>query len=86
MNLDSIGWLAVNQLGDRYQISKSIIYKRMSALKMQSQKIGNRAYLSAEQLAMMDALHKFIKSGGSTAEFLFLQSLDSKDEIEDDSC
>ncbi len=32
--------------------------------------MGNRAYVTADQLALLDELHEHIKSGGNTAEFL----------------
>ena len=60
----------VSQLPARYALVRSTLYTRRKALGVRSQKIGNRAYINAEQLKLMDDLHQFIQAGGTTAEFL----------------
>jgi len=42
----------------------------MKDLGIDREKIGNRAYVSAEQLTELDSLHDFIKLGGNVAEFI----------------
>lgn len=61
----------VGQLRARYNnLAKSAVYNRLKALGVRPQTIGNKAYVNAEQLRLMDDLHQFIQSGGTTAEFL----------------
>jgi len=74
------GRLPVGELSARYKIVKSVIYKRMKALKIKPERISVRAYVSDEQLALLDALHEFIQGGGTTAEFLFHRGLDQDGE------
>ncbi|MGC1309241.1 MAG: hypothetical protein WA885_18630 [Phormidesmis sp.] len=75
MDFELFGRMPVSQLSDRYQRSKSVIYTRLKALDIQSEKIGIRAYINDEQLALIDALHKFIQRGGTTAEFIVYKGL-----------
>ncbi|MBF2002806.1 MAG: hypothetical protein IGS50_19240 [Synechococcales cyanobacterium C42_A2020_086] len=70
MNSGEIDRLPVNQLMQRYNLARSAVYTRMEALGIQPTRIGNKAYVSAQQLQLLDDLHQFIKSGGTTAEFL----------------
>jgi hypothetical protein len=71
MTHGEIDRIQVNQLSDRYDgLAKSAIYTRMEALKIKPERIGNRSYVNAQQLQLLDALHEFINSGGTTAEFL----------------
>ena len=60
----------VSQLRARYNLVRSAVYSRMNALGITTQTIGNKAYVNAEQLGLLDDLHQFIKAGGTTAEFL----------------
>lgn len=62
--------LPVSQLPARYDLARSAVYTRMGALGIQPQKVGNRSYVNSQQIGMLDELHKFINSGGTTAEFI----------------
>ena len=70
MSDGNVDRIPVNQLISRYGLARSAVYKRMKDLDISREKIGNRAYINADQLAEMDALHEFIKMGGNMAEFL----------------
>ena len=69
MSDDNVDRIPVNQLITRYNLARSAVYKRLKDLGIDREKIGNRAYINAEQLAQMDALHEFIQLGGNIAEF-----------------
>lgn len=62
--------LQVSQLEDRYNLARSAVYTRLDALGIKPEKIGNKAYINAEQIGLLDDLHQFIKAGGNTPEFL----------------
>ncbi|MGB3789406.1 MAG: hypothetical protein WA949_15450 [Phormidesmis sp.] len=70
MSGGNIDRIPVNQLSDRYQLARSAVYKRMSDLGIEREKIGNRAYVSNEQVKLLDELHSFIGIGGNVAEFI----------------
>lgn len=67
----------VNQLTDRYSLARSAVYKRMADLGIEREKIGNRAYVNREQLALLDELHRFIGVGGNVAEFIERKGLNA---------
>ena len=62
--------LPVASLQERYGISRSVLYERINALQISSEKRGNKAYVNAEQIQLLDNLHAFLQNGGSTADFL----------------
>ena len=62
--------IAIAKLEERYGIAKSVLYDRMNALGIKAEKIGNRSYLSGEQLQLLDGLHEHMKAGGSLAMFV----------------
>ncbi|MFQ3618449.1 MAG: hypothetical protein SNJ57_16505 [Cyanobacteriota bacterium] len=70
MNGGEIDRIPVNQLMQRYDLVKSAVYKRLNDLGIVPQKVGNKSYVNAEQLRLLDELHQFIKSGGTMPEFL----------------
>ncbi|MDJ0707004.1 MAG: hypothetical protein QNJ46_27330, partial [Leptolyngbyaceae cyanobacterium MO_188.B28] len=70
MGSGEIDRFPVNQLGNRYNLVRSAVYTRIKALGVRTQTIGNKAYVNSEQLRLLDELHQFIQSGGTTAEFL----------------
>jgi hypothetical protein len=69
MSNGEIDRLPVNQLMNRYSLVRSAVYTRLEALGIKPERIGNKAYVNAEQLKLLDDLHEFINSGGTTAEF-----------------
>ncbi len=66
---NSIDRVPVNQLPDRYNLVRSAIYTRLDALGIEPEKVGNKSYVNAAQLRLLDNLHEFIQAGGTTAEF-----------------
>ncbi|NEU84118.1 MarR family transcriptional regulator [Nostoc sp. UIC10630] len=59
----------VAQLPDKYGIVKSVIYDRINRLGIKPTKIGNKSYVSGEQLELLDQLDAHMKAGGSMADF-----------------
>lgn len=80
MSNGEIDRLQVNQLIERYDLARSAVYKRLEALSIKTEKIGNKAYINAEQLRLLDELHQFIQSGGNTAEFLEMRGIQKVEE------
>ncbi|MBD2462765.1 hypothetical protein H6G89_17125 [Oscillatoria sp. FACHB-1407] len=62
--------LPVSALMERYTLVRSAVYTRLEALGIKPEKVGNKSFLNAQQIELMDDLHRFIQSGGTTAEFL----------------
>lgn len=62
--------LPVEMLSTRYSIGKTAVYTRLKALGIQPEKLGNRAYVTANQIALLDELHDHIQAGGITPVFL----------------
>jgi hypothetical protein len=60
----------VSQLPSRYSIARSALYTRLKDLKIEPEKQGKKAFVNAEQLQQLDALHEHIQKGGITGEFL----------------
>lgn len=75
MSDGNIDRIPVNQLVHRYKLARSAVYKRMADLGIEREKIGNRAYVNAEQIALLDELHEFIQIGGNVAEFIARKGL-----------
>jgi hypothetical protein len=70
MSSGEIDRIPVTQLTVRYDIVRSAVYTRLKALSIEPERVGNKSYVNADQLQLLDALHEFIKAGGTTAEFL----------------
>jgi len=78
MSYGEIDRFPVSQLTERYgDLARSAVYSRLDALGVKPKRVGNRAYVNAEQLRLLDDLHQFINSGRSTAEFLEIRGLNS---------
>ena len=75
MNPGEIDRYPVKQLQDRYSLARSAVYKRMQDLGVVPEKVGQRSYITAQQLQLMDELHRFINQGGSAAEFIEARGL-----------
>ena len=85
MSGGNIDRIPVNQLSDRYNLARSAVYKRMADLGIEREKIGNRAYINSEQVALLDELHSFIGVGGNVAEFIARKGLDKPETQSGDS-
>jgi hypothetical protein len=68
----------VSQLPSRYDLARSAVYKRMDQLGIVPEKVGQRSYLTAPQIKLMDELHRFIQQGGNAAEFIEARGLKRK--------
>ncbi|HZG39096.1 MAG TPA: hypothetical protein VEZ50_10485 [Nodosilinea sp.] len=75
MNPGEIDRYPVSQLQSRYSLARSAVYKRMQDLRVVPEKVGQRSYITAQQLQLMDELHRFINQGGSAAEFIEARGL-----------
>ena len=75
MNTGEIDRFPVGQLQDRYSLARSAVYKRMQDLGIAPKKVGQRSYIDAQELNLMDELHLFINQGGSVAEFIEARGL-----------
>lgn len=74
----TIDSLPVASLPDRYGIARSVLYNRLTDLKIETEKRGNKAYVSADQLQLLDELHQHIQAGSNTAEFLASHGLTNR--------
>lgn len=61
--------IPVAQLSNKYGIVKSVQEDRINRLGIKPTKIGNKSYISGEQLDLLDQLHAHLNAGGSMAEF-----------------
>ncbi|MFM7527100.1 MAG: hypothetical protein ACKO63_01160 [Nodosilinea sp.] len=76
MNSGEIDRFPVSQLEGRYSLARSAVYKRMEQLGIAPQRLGKRAFITGQDLALMDELHAFINyQSGSAAEFIEARGL-----------
>lgn len=68
--MEEIDRFPLTQLPSRYGIARSALYTRLKDLKIEPGKDGKRAYVNAQQIQVLDALHEHIQKGGTTGEFL----------------
>jgi hypothetical protein len=68
--MEEIDRFPLTQLPSRYGIARSALYTRLKDLKIEPAKDGKRAYVNAQQIQLLDALHQHIQKGGTTGEFL----------------
>ena len=59
----------VSQLQSRFSLGKQAVYNRLQQLGIKPFKEGNRSYITADQLQLLDQLHEHINQGGTMAEF-----------------
>jgi hypothetical protein len=59
----------VSELQNRFSLGKQAVYNRLDALGIKPFKEGNRSYITADQLQLLDQLHEHINQGGTMAEF-----------------
>lgn len=81
MSNGEIDRLPVNQLTERYNLVRSAVYTRLEALGIKPVRIGNKAYVTGEQLQLLDDLHEFINAGGTTAEFRERRGIQKTEEM-----
>ncbi len=63
--------LTVNELTERYEITRKPLYRRKDALKIEFAKNRDgRAYATPEQIKLLDQLHEHVKRGGNLATFV----------------
>jgi hypothetical protein len=72
----------VADLPTRYGIKRTALYERLGSLSIRPQKLGNKSYVSGEQLARLDDLHAHLQRGGGIADFL-QKPEDSSDEYDE---
>jgi hypothetical protein len=59
--------LPLTALPDRYGVARSQVYNRIAALGIQTEKRGNRGFVNAQQIALLDRMADLI-NGGETLE------------------
>lgn len=69
MAQDTADLFPVNQLQDRYNIKRSALYNRFSALELQPTKVGRRAFVTQEDVVRLDALSDHLEAGGTIHDF-----------------
>ena len=62
--------LTVEQLQQRYDITRRPLYNRISALNIKLGKIKGKAIASTEQIAQLDQLHEHLSQGGTLNNFV----------------
>lgn len=56
----------VTELPERYGVNKPLIYHRLRALGIKSEKCGTKGYITLDQLEQLDALHNYTQQGSTT--------------------
>ncbi|WP_414528444.1 hypothetical protein [Nodularia chucula] len=69
----------VTALQDRYAIGKQAVYNRLEALDIKPFKQGNKSYVHATDVELLDQLHQHIKDGGKMDDFKSPRSVDTMD-------
>ena len=59
----------VSELQNRSNIGIQAVYNRLEALSIKPNKEGNRSYITADQVRLLDDLHSHIKAGGTMTNF-----------------
>ena len=65
----------IKELPDRYSIARSAVYVRMKRLNITPHTQGNRSYINASQLELLDDLHDFLVEDSSRTIDEFLKRL-----------
>lgn len=60
----------IDELTKRYEISRPALYKRIKATKIQIKKDGNKSYLLAEDIEILDDLAQYLQKGGNMSTFV----------------
>lgn len=59
----------VAALLDRYNLGKQAVYNRIDALDIKTFKQGNKSYITASDVELLDQLHDHISAGGKMDDF-----------------
>jgi hypothetical protein len=59
----------VAALQDRYNLGKQAVYNRIDALDIKTFKQGNKSYITADDVELLDQLHDHISAGGKMDDF-----------------
>jgi hypothetical protein len=62
--------IALSGLQSRYGIGRTAVYTRIQALQIEPIRKGNKAFVTSEQLKLLDELHEYLKLGNSMSEAL----------------
>lgn len=81
MSNGEIDRIPVNQLSGRYTLARSAVYTRMDALEIRPRRIGNKAYITGDELRLLDELHAFIQNGGTNAEFREMKGIQGNPQV-----
>lgn len=60
--------LSVSVLQDRYGVARSQVYNRLKVLQIEAEKRGNKAYVNARQIALLDQIHQMVSINGMNLE------------------
>ncbi|WP_253274179.1 hypothetical protein [Myxosarcina sp. GI1] len=66
----TIDRVPLSQLPSRYDIARSNLYNRIKDLGIETVKQGRKAFVTAEDLELLDGLHAHLKRGGTTLGFI----------------
>jgi hypothetical protein len=69
----------VKDLPTRYSLGRAAVYNRLDKLKIKPYSISNKAFVTREELELLDALDAFLKEGKTMNEFLESLGLMSTD-------
>lgn len=62
--------IALSGLQSRYGIGRTAVYTRIQALQIEPLRKGNKAFVTSEQLKLLDELHEYLELGNSISEAL----------------
>jgi hypothetical protein len=79
--------ISFNALVQRYGISQGTVSHRIKQLRLKTKRRGNKTFLTANQLAQLDELHRFLQEnpGSTIKEFLIYSSNRLRPSLSDDS-
>jgi hypothetical protein len=75
MNQTELFDFPIKQLPERYSLARSAVYVRMKRLNITPHTQGNRSYINANQLDLLDDLHDFLCEDSSRTIDDFLRNL-----------
>jgi hypothetical protein len=62
--------ISVSDLPERFNIKKQAFYNRLQHCGIKPIKIGNKAYINSDQLAVLENLHEHLINGGSMSSLV----------------